>query len=281
MKRTIRPETPTRVSTVRVPFLGRVPVPANLIPDPRRKFPKDEEHQRGRRDLAPDVIRRVSPRVREHVESIRGRKGRERHHSRTREKTRRADGCDGAHLAQFFAAALGLHGEAAEHGEESSAVHRETTRRGERHDGEEETRDASERLAVARLHARPRPQARLEQVGEDVGDDESWAERVGWKGPRLMVNLGPEEHEEGVGCEEEQPGKIHEDVHEDGRANVVVDGATEGEHARARAGAREVEKVEHLLGGPTGVERGARRGRDGSVRTGALGRRFGRPTSFF
>ena len=86
-----------------------------------------------------------------------------------------------------------------------------------------------------------------------------------------MVNLGPEEHEEGVGCEEEQPGKIHEDVHEDGRANVVVDGAAEGEHARARAGAREVEKVEHLLGGPTGVERGAETGKGRVCQDGRAG----------
>ena len=61
----------------------------------------------------------------------------------------------------------------------------------------------------------------------------AWAERVGGEGPRLVVNLGPEEHEEGVGGEEEQPGEIHEDVHEDGRADVVVDGAADRPHATA------------------------------------------------
>ena len=64
-----------------------------------------------------------------------------------------------------------------------------------------------------------------------------------------MVDLGPEEHEQGVGGEEEEPGGVHEGGAR-GRVGQGVDLAPNGEHTGAERRADKVQEVEHLLRRP-------------------------------
>lgn len=68
-----------------------------------------------------------------------------------------------------------------------------------------------------------------------------------------MVDLGPEEHEQRVGGEEEEARDVQQDVgHHLGPE--PVQGSAHGEHAGAHPRADKVEQVEHLLRRPPRVK---------------------------
>mmetsp|Transcript_3014 Transcript_3014/g.12318 ORF Transcript_3014/g.12318 Transcript_3014/m.12318 type:complete len:216 (-) Transcript_3014:478-1125(-) len=184
------------------PFPSRRP-PLIRASGPRRQLPEDEEHQRRRRNLAARVVQRVSHRVVHHVQAVFGLGERARaDHHRADGEARGAHRRHGANLPQLLLPPPALRREASKHREEPAAVHDKAGGGDGAHEREKERRYLLEDSANLGLRALPRPQRALERVHERVDADERGSERAGREAPGLVVDLGPEQDEQGVGGEE-------------------------------------------------------------------------------